>query len=64
MRLLLNDILKWDVSREKDMAGMFRGATSFNGGISKWDVSSVNDTIMRAAAFNGDISKWDVSSVS
>ena len=45
---------------------MFLRVTSFNGDISKWDVSSVTDmraTFMDANAFNGDISKWDVSNV-
>ena len=45
---------------------MFRNAKSFNGDLSKWDVSSVTDTInifRDATAFKGDISKWDVSSV-
>ena len=37
------DISKWDVSRVKDMNGMFRGATIFNGDLTKWDVSSVKD---------------------
>ena len=37
------DISKWDVSRVKDMGGMFLGATSFNGDLSRWDVSSVKN---------------------
>ena len=48
------------------MVGMFNGATSFNGDISRWDVSSV--TLMwgmfdGAQSLNIDISKWDVSGV-
>jgi surface protein len=45
---------------------MFRDATTFNGDISEWDVSSVTNMegmFSRASAFNGDISNWDVSSV-
>ena len=48
------------------MSGMFLGAASFNGDISKWDVSSVEDMsamFWGATFFNRDISKWDVSSV-
>ena len=40
--------------------------SSFNGDISKWDVSRVTDMsrmFMSALVFNGDASKWDVSSV-
>lgn len=37
----------------------------FNGDISSWDVSNVEDmySMFRGSDFNGDISKWDVSSV-
>ena len=48
------------------MSHMFAASTSFNGNISKWDVSSVTDMsgmFHDAAAFNGELSKWDVSSV-
>ena len=49
-----------------DMSSMFYQSPAFNGGISKWDGSSVTaiyGMFQRAIAFNGDISKWDVSSV-
>ena len=42
------------------------GATSFDGDISKWDVSSVTDMdsmFYEASAFNGDLATWDVSRV-
>ena len=48
------------MSRVKDMTQMFVGATSFNGDLSKWDVSSVTDMeamFYNAATFNDDMSK-------
>ena len=38
-----SDVSKWDVSRVKNMHGMFLGARSFNCDVSKWEVSSVTD---------------------
>ncbi len=55
-----------DLSGVTDMASMFRGAASFNGDVSGWDVSKVTDmaSMFRgAASFNQDISGWDVSKV-
>ena len=49
-----------------DMSSIFPNAQSFNGDISKWDVSSatrMNGMFRGAESFHGDISKWDVSSV-
>ena len=37
-------------------------ATSFNGDLSRWDTSSVNDMygmFINATSFNGDLSHWD-----
>ncbi|NME69785.1 BspA family leucine-rich repeat surface protein [Flammeovirga aprica] len=45
---------------------MFDGAISFNGDLSKWDVSKVKNMSYMfegATSFNGDLSSWDVSSV-
>merc|ERR1719454_661653 len=45
---------------------MFGYATTFNGDLSKWDVSKVidmNNMFNSAVNFNGDLSKWDVSKV-
>ncbi|BAV94452.1 BspA family leucine-rich repeat surface protein [Ichthyobacterium seriolicida] len=55
-----------NLEKVTNMVSMFAGATSFNGDISKWNVSNVtNMTLMFAGAtsFNGDISKWNVSNV-
>ena len=54
------------MSRVTSMSQMFMSAASFNGDISKWDVSSVNTMsrmFMSATSFNADLSNWDVSSV-
>lgn len=49
-----------------DMECLFCIATSFNGDISGWDVSSVenmNAMFYYATSFNGDISNWNVNRV-
>ena len=48
------------------MRDMFSCAKSFNGDLSKWDVSKVkymNNMFYYASSFNGDISNWNVSNV-
>ena len=45
---------------------MFKGASSFNGDVSKWDMSWVTDMsgmFDGASSFDGDLSNWDTSSV-
>merc|ERR1711959_833534 len=48
------------------MGGMFEGATSFNGDLSRWDTSKaieMGGMFRDATSFNGDISDWDTSKV-
>jgi surface protein len=47
------------------MEGMFNHAKKFNGDISTWNTSKVEDMsgMFLDSNFNGDISKWDVSHV-
>ncbi len=55
-----------DFSALTDLQYMFYWATSFNGSISSWNVSSVTsmkDMFAHATSFNQDLSDWDVSSV-
>ncbi len=49
-----------------NMHWMYRGAISFNGDISNWDVTNVTNMsgmFDRARSFNGDLSSWNVSNV-
>ena len=55
-----------DVSPMVEMTGLFTCPNhTFNGDISRWDVSNVQsmDMMFEGAAFNGDISEWNVSRV-
>ncbi|MBC6426038.1 MAG: BspA family leucine-rich repeat surface protein, partial [Ekhidna sp.] len=54
-----------DLSDVTDMFGMFRGTSSFNGDLSKWDVSNVTNMegMFVQSSFSGDLSEWDVSNV-
>ncbi len=53
-----------DLAEVTDMSRMFHGASSFNGGISSWDVSGVTDMsgmFRDAESFNQPLDAWDVS---
>ena len=55
-----------DLSHVTSMQNMFRDASSFNGNLSDWNVSTVTNmdsTFRGASSFNGDITGWDVSAV-
>ena len=52
-----------NLSGVTDISGMFDSASSFNGNLSDWDVSSVTNMsgTFWQSSFNGDLSDWDVS---
>ena len=54
-----------DLSDVSSMKHMFFQATAFDGDLSGWDVSDVENMVATfyGTSFNGDISGWDVSSV-
>ncbi|MCS3953323.1 BspA family leucine-rich repeat surface protein [Salinibacter ruber] len=55
-----------DLTGVTSLRSMFEDATSFNGDIGDWDVSSVEDMesmFLGASSFNQNIGSWDVSSV-
>ncbi len=55
-----------DLSRVTDASYMFNKATSFNGDLSSWNVSSVTNMygmFWDTVAFNQPLDSWDVSSV-
>ena len=61
-----NANLNWiDTSKLRDMSALFVNKYEFNGDISQWDVSKVENMsrMFESSGFNGDISQWDVSKV-
>ncbi len=54
-----------DTSGITDMSDLFKYNNIFNGDISLWDVSNVEDMsfMFFDSCFNGNLSKWDVSNV-
>lgn len=60
------NISDWNVSRVRNMFGMFQNCAQFNQDLSKWDVGSVKNMgsmFYNCSTFNQDVSKWNVSRV-
>lgn len=60
------DLNHVDVSNVVDMSKLFHlSALEFNGHISQWDVSNVQNMydMFGGSSFNGNVSKWNVSNV-
>ncbi len=58
---MCDDLSFWDTRRVKTMAGMFKGASWFNGKIGNWhtaNVGDMSDMLSGASSFDQDISKW------
>jgi hypothetical protein len=58
------NINNWDVSKIKDMSGLFRGFVKFNQPLNNWDVSNVENMIQTFEScyeFNQPLDKWNVS---
>ena len=65
-RAFNQDITRWNVSKVRNMEGMFLGSTRFNQNIQCWDVSSVEDIsymFWMATGFNQNLGAWDLSSL-
>ncbi len=64
--LVSNAIDAPDLRNTFSTAAMFKFATAFDGDLSLWNVSSVenmNAMFFNASSFNGDVSTWNVQSV-
>ena len=56
----------WNVSKIRNMSGLFRDLEDFNGDIGDWDTSAVEDMSLMfygAKSFNKPIGSWNVSGV-
>ena len=56
------DISEWDVSKVKNMTGMFYCTPSFNCDISTWNINNVNSmwSMFDRSNFNQNISNWEI----
>jgi hypothetical protein len=65
-RAFNQDIGRWNVSKVKDMEGMFLGAIRFNQDISCWNMSKVeniSEMFFMANDFNQNLSKWNLTNL-
>jgi surface protein len=65
-KLTTPNFSNWNTASVRNMEGMFRGATAFNGDVTTWDTANVTgmrEMFANAKAFNQAIGVWNTANV-